>query len=116
MFTNMLQGKTLLLTNDDWIARTGIPDPHGPMMTPEFISGMNMNLDAAKEYAAAVFAQADATFDSVGDATWNREIDGPFGKTTMFDFLATLGLYHLGEHSGEIAAIKGVQDMKGLPF
>jgi hypothetical protein len=34
----------------------------------------------------------------------------------MFEFLATLGLYHLGEHSGEIAAIKGVQDMKGLPF
>jgi hypothetical protein len=59
MFTNMLQGKTLLLTNDDWMARTGIPDPNGPMMTPEFISGININLEGAKAYAAAVFAQAD---------------------------------------------------------
>jgi hypothetical protein len=31
-------------------------------------------------------------------------------------FLGGLGLVHLSAHAGEIAALKGVHGVKGLPF
>ena len=46
----------------------------------------------------------------------SKEIDGPFGKSTVIGFLSTIGLTHVAGHWGEIAALKGVQGQQGLPY
>ncbi len=116
MVNAMVLQKPLVLSGGDWSARTGIPVPQSGLMTPEWLGALNVDLPAAQEYATAVFAAFNDAITNGGDDSLGREIDGPFGKTTGFGLLATLGIYHLIEHSGEIAALKGVQDLKGLPF
>ncbi len=107
--------KPLLISEGGWSARTGIPIPQSGLMTPEWLAGLNVDLAAAQEYGQAVFAAFNDAIANQPEDVMSREIVGPFGKTTGFGLLATLGIYHIAEHSGEIAALKGVQDLKGLP-
>jgi hypothetical protein len=109
-------GKPTLFERDGWSARTGVPVPGGPMMTPDWIANVRMNIDEFKEYAKAVYAQTDDLIANLPDESWNKEISGPMGKQTAFQMFSTIGLFHISEHAGEIAALKGVQDLKGLPF
>jgi hypothetical protein len=68
-----------------------------------------------REYAQAVFANTDANVAALDPASLGNKMQGPFGETTAARMLS-LGVYHLAEHSGEIAALKGIQGQKGLPF
>ena len=45
-----------------------------------------------------------------------KEINGPAGKQPLITILANVGVTHGAGHWGEIAALKGVQGLKGLPF
>lgn len=116
MVNGMAQGAPLLLSRDGWSERTGIPVPGGPFMTDEWAANVKLDLDAFREYMKAVFAQTDAFLAEASDEQLAREVPGPLGTTSAFNLLATIGLYHCAEHTGEIAALKGVQELKGLPF
>jgi len=64
-----------------------------------------------------VFAETDAYISSLTDEEMNREIETSFlGRQTVGQFLNGLTLHHMGLHTGEIATMKGVQGLKGLPF
>ncbi|MFN0145247.1 MAG: DinB family protein [Dehalococcoidia bacterium] len=112
----MVQGKPLVLAQDGWAAKTGIPVPTSGLMTPEWLAGLKVDIAAAQEYAKAVIAAADSALANLGDDVLNKEMDGPFGKTTGMGILSGLAIYHISEHTGEIAALKGVLGGKGLPF
>ena len=116
MLNAMVQGKPLLLSQDGWSAKTGIPVPTSGLMTPEWIGGLKVDVAAAQEYAKVVIAAADDALANLGDDVLGKEMDGPFGKTTGMGILSGLAIYHLAEHTGEIAALKGVLGTKGLPF
>ena len=38
---------------------------------------------------------------------------GPFGTWPLLSHYATLGIYHIATHQGEIAALIGLEDGKG---
>ena len=38
------------------------------------------------------------------------------GTTPMVQYVSSIPVLHLASHWGEIAALKGVQGLKGLPF
>jgi DinB superfamily len=116
MLNAMVQGKPLLLAQDGWSGKTGIPVPTSGLMTPEWLSGLKVDIAAAQEYGKAIIAAADSALGSLSDDVLNKEMDGPFGKTTGMGILSGLAIYHLSEHTGEIAALKGVLGGKGLPF
>jgi hypothetical protein len=54
--------------------------------------------------------------ESLSDADLDREIDTQFFGRKSVAWLLQLGVNHLVGHGGDIAAVKGMQGLKGLPF
>ena len=76
-----------------------------------------MDLPSFREYAKAVYAATDAYVAGLPDAALARKIDTGFiGEQTVAFILSNIVAWHVAEHGGEIAALKGVQGLKGLPF
>jgi hypothetical protein len=114
----LLQGKPALYESGGWEAKTGVKWPGiPPLQTPEWSAAVKMQDRAAfDEYARAVYANTEAYVGSLSDADLDRKTQGPIGETTVgFMVINILGT-HLTGHAGEIAALKGVQGLKGLPF
>jgi hypothetical protein len=63
-----------------------------------------------------VQASVDGYLAGLPDSDLSRKISGPFGEQTVEWVIVTLLGTHLPQHAGEIAALKGVQGLKGLPF
>jgi hypothetical protein len=113
----MLQGKPALYQSDGWEAKTGIPYPGmPPSMNPEWANKLKMDLGPFQEYAKAVFAATEAYVGGVSDAELSRKVPTPIGEQTVEWVVATLLGTHAPQHIGEIAALKGVHGLKGLPF
>jgi hypothetical protein len=112
----MFQSKPMIYMADGWEAKTGVKHPGGPMQNPDWASSVNMDLGKFQEYAKAVYANTDNYLKSLPDADLGKTIQGPIGETTIGWFLTTILGTHFPGHAGEIAALKGVQGMKGLPF
>ena len=66
--------------------------------------------------AGAVAAATDDFLANATDEELNKEVDSPVGKQPFITFFANIALTHAAGHWGEIAALKGVQGLKGLPF
>lgn len=99
-----------------WAEKTGLDTPN-PRQTQEWAqSAPDYNLAAFREYAQAVYAATDAYFANVSDEDLDAEIDTFSGKQRAGIHIGALGLWHVMSHQGEIAALKGVQGLKGLPF
>jgi hypothetical protein len=119
MITNgMLQGKPLIYQSDGWAAKTGIalPDGGNPEVKEEWARPLKMDLPKFQEYAKAVFSATDAYLGSVSEADLGRKIQTPIGEQTVGWAIAVLLGTHYPQHAGEIAALKGVHGLKGLPF
>ncbi len=112
-----LQGKPSLYQNAGWESKAGIAFPGvPPAMTTEWASSVKMSLPAFQDYAKAVYAATDAYLAGVSDAELDRTTQGPFGETTIGWMISALLATHPVGHAGEIAALKGVHGLKGLPF
>lgn len=116
IINGVFQGKPLLYIAEGWEAKTGLPHPGGPRQTEDWASKVQMDLAKFQEYAKAVYAQTDAYLASLPDTEVARKVQGPIGETTLGWFLGTILATHFPGHAGEIAALKGVQGLKGLPF
>lgn len=94
---------------------TGILNP-GPSMDPAWLA-TPFKVDGLKEYAAAVFARTTGFLESASAAALDRQFSSPLGTpVSAAEYLSVFGLVHLTEHTGELAALKGVRGGKGLPF
>ena len=85
-------------------------------MQDEHYSELKINLPAMREFAAAVAKETDEFLTNASEDELMKEIDALGQKTPAITFLANIGLTHVAGHWGEIAALKGVQGLKGLPF
>jgi hypothetical protein len=108
----LLQSKPKIVDSGDWFARLGME----PAKDPDWTKA-NMDLAVMKELAQEVYAATDAYLNSITDADLDKEIDW-FGRATHSAgwVLADVVHAHLGTHAGEIAALKGIMGMKGLPW
>jgi hypothetical protein len=112
----MLQGKAPIYQTDGWEAKAGVPMPSNPEMNREWAASFKMDVGAFCEYAKAVHASTNAFLDNVTDAELQEKVQTPIGEQTKEWVVANLLGTHLPQHAGEIAALKGVQGLKGLPF
>ncbi|OAI39730.1 hypothetical protein AYO38_07125 [bacterium SCGC AG-212-C10] len=108
--------RPMVIQTGDWAQRAGVPAPSGPLMTGDWIAGVNLNLAGIRDYANEVFASIDEGLANAPDAVLDAERETPMGKITTLQFLGTIGVYQIAEHTGEIAALKGIQGKRGLPF
>jgi hypothetical protein len=114
----MLQGKAPLFQQDGWAEKIGVAPsaPGNPAMQPEW--GKNAKMDVAKfqEYAKEVYAATNAYLSSVTESELQQKTQSPIGEQSKEWVVVSLLGTHAPQHAGEIAALLGVQGMKGLPF
>ena len=114
MMLGMGTGGDPVIKSDGWAEKLGIDD-----LSPrqdEHLADLTIDLKAFSEYAKAVAAATDDFLANAPDEQLNKEVESPMGKQPFITFFANIGLTHVAGHWGEIAALKGVQGMKGLPF
>ncbi len=100
-----------------WQAKASVPFPGiPPAITPEWVASVRMDLTTFQPYADAVFAATERYVADLADADLERKIKGATGEYPLGWALSVLIAQHAAAHSGEIAALKGVQGLKGLPF
>lgn len=89
----------------------------GPPQGDWLAWGNNVKIDLPvfHEYAQAVFAAVDNYLASIDDNALTQELDLPFGKYSV-GWLFNVGLLNTYSHTGEIAALKGLQGLKGYPM
>jgi hypothetical protein len=112
----MIQGKPLLYQEGGWQAKTNVGHPGGPMQSDDWAKTVNMDLASFQDYAKVVFAQTDAFLAGLGDGELEKKVQGPVGETTVGWFVVNILATHFPAHISEVAALKGVQGLKGLPF
>ena len=66
-------------------------------------------------YRASVRAATDAYIANLTPTELDRQVELIGSQRPVADALAIM-VVHIASHGGEIAALKGVQGLKGLPF
>lgn len=75
------------------------------------------DFDTLREFAQQVYAATDAYVASLTDIDLARPIPfGPLGDLPAAKFLSNIVAHHVGQHGGELCALKGVLGMRGLPY
>ena len=78
--------------------------------------GANISADDMKAYAEQI---QKATLDyiaTLSDADLDRQVDTQFFGMQNVAYLLQLAAMHATGHAGDVAAVKGMQGLKGLPF
>jgi hypothetical protein len=113
----MLQKRPLAYQAQHWASRLNVSMPASPMFDPAWGRAVRMHLPSFREYAKAVYAATDAYVAGLGPADLERKVDTGFvGEQTVGFVVGNILVWHVAEHNGEIAALKGAQGLKGLPF
>lgn len=91
---------------------------HGLPPNPMEIWGHNATISGAamKEYAEQIQKATVAYIATLSDADLDRQVDTQFFGMQSLAFLIQLASMHATGHAGDVAAVKGMQGLKGLPF
>ena len=101
-----------------WAGKTGFSamPPEGEPWD-DWARNLNVDLDAARIYAAAVYSHTDRLLASMTDGTLARPLDmSPVGegqRSIGHLFSRLMGNIYL--HCGEISCVKGLQGLRGYP-
>jgi len=78
--------------------------------------GLRVDLAALHEYARAVIQTTQGLVVSLTLEDLERSISTPIGDYMLCPYLEYFIIWHINTHVGEIAAIKGCQDLEGYPW
>jgi len=99
---------------------TGLQDPLSAFrVTEEWAKTARVDLVALRAYAQEVYAATDDYLAGLQPEDLDNEIDLSafgYGTWTLGNFLMTFLFSHVHNIMGEIAAVKGMQGLKGMPF
>ena len=98
--------------------KTGLSEPYPMGDWGEWSQRVTVDLDVLHVYALACYAAADEYLGSLQDEDLAQVKDlsaAGFGEQALGAFITTI-ILHAAAHSGEIAVLKGLQDLKGYPF
>jgi hypothetical protein len=79
-------------------------------------SDARIPLCAIREYATSAEAIALDYLTSLSEADMDREVETQFFGKRSVAYIVQLAGMHLAGHTGDMAAVKGIQGLKGLPF
>ena len=117
MISVMLQGGAPMFAAS-WSDTTGISDPQ-IIASLKWTRSVEVELDQARSYAQAVYANSDAFLGDLSDDDLGRIIDlseQEMGKWPLDAFLVSLVIGHIHDIMGDISATKGIQGFQGYPF
>jgi uncharacterized damage-inducible protein DinB len=109
-------GGTTLWERGGWAAKTGLTSERG-FITEEQAQAMTAaTWDLVKQYTAEVRAETLAYIDGLSEADLDREVQ-LYGNTRNVAYvLSNYAFFHILQHQGEMAALKGVMGKKGMPY
>lgn len=110
------------LTGNPPLLATSHADSHGMSEVQpagdaaDWYKNVQVDLKAMHEYALAVFKAVDDYLATLSDSDLDEVVDmGSFGEQSR-SWLCSLMVLNNSWHTGEIAAIMGIQGLKGYPF
>lgn len=114
---SVLKGEAPLFATS-WAGKTGVSQPQ-LASTYEWARSLQVDLPVLREYARAVYQNADAYLASLQEADLEQERDlsgAGLGVRTVSWVLTALLCSHLNNMAGEISVLKGLQGARGYPF
>jgi len=114
-FQSVILGKPKLWEAGGWAEKTGVknfPDYGGNW--DEF-KGMRLALKPVLAYQRAVYSATDAYLEKLTPAELDRKVKFAGREHAVSDMIIHT-TNHTVCHAGEIAALKGIQGVKGLPY
>jgi uncharacterized damage-inducible protein DinB len=111
-----IQGKPRVWDSGAWGARIGLTaTPGGPGGSWDEIKSTSLPLAPVLAYGEAVHAAVDQYLATLTPPELDREVQLRGRTGSVADALNLLAAHSL-THTGDIAAVKGIQGVSGLPF
>ncbi len=111
-----VRGEASTYESGSWAERLGIEMP-GVSQTPDWAAAVTVGPADLDAYADTVFAKTEETVGRLSGADLERLVEGVMGQPVpALVFVGQVGVIHVNEHAGEIAALKGIRGLKGLGF
>jgi uncharacterized damage-inducible protein DinB len=114
-FQLVLQGRPPLWATGGWGERIGLTDAPGGGRGWEEACRTELSVASAMAYAEAVCTATDDYLARLTDEELDRQVDF-FGQQSPVALVLAMFVSHTAGHAGEIAAVKGVQGLQGVPF
>ncbi len=111
----IIQGKPRIWEGGGWGEKTGVKN------TPDYggnwdeFKHITLALEPVLAYQGVVRAATDSYLDKLTPDELERKVKFAGGERTVAAIVIHLAC-HILSHAGEIAALKGIQGTKGLPF
>lgn len=112
---NIIQGKPLLWEESGWGDKTGVKNRPGYGGNWDEFKQMTVSMEPVMAYQRVVHAATDAFLEKLTPGELERKVKFAGGERTVASILIQTACHSLG-HAGEIAILKGIQGVKGLPY
>lgn len=112
---SVIQGKPVLWESQAWGARIGVENPPGGGKGREEARTTPLKLAPVLAYQEAVSAATQTYLNSLQPEEFDRKVNFFGGERPVANVLTML-VTNISAHMGEIAVLKGVQGVKGLPY
>ncbi|MDR3574069.1 MAG: DinB family protein [Anaerolineaceae bacterium] len=114
-FNQILKCQKSLWETENWSEKIGLSAPPGRVNGWDEIKNKTLELEPVLSYAKSVLAASDAYIADIALADLDTKVAVFNGERSIAEIML-LQASHVLSHAGEMAAIKGVQGVKGLPF
>jgi len=112
---SITQGKPLCWEVQEWGQKIGIQSPPEPGHSWDEFRTIKVLVPPVLAYEQAIRVATDAYLADLTEDELDRQVNFAGNMLSVAEVLMIL-IVHISCHAGEIAAIKGMQGIKGLPF
>lgn len=111
----VIQGKSPCWVEQEWGQKTCVQTPPQQGCSWDEFRTVQISVAPVLAYEQAVRDSTDTFLTDLAVEDLDRQVDFVGNELSVAEVLMTL-VVHSASHAGEIAAIKGMQGLKGLPF
>jgi DinB superfamily len=111
----VLQGKPRCWEAEGWGRKIGIQAPPEPGRGWDEFKTIKISVAPVLAYEQSIRVATDIYLADFSVEELNRQVNFAGNVLPAAEVLMTL-VVHIASHAGEIAAVKGMQGIKGLPF
>ena len=111
----IIQGNPGRWDDQGWLGKIGIQAPGGPGSNWDIFKTASVSIAPVLAYGRDVRAATDTYLAALTEDELDRQVSFA-GKMVSVGEVLNILMSHITCHAGEIAAVKGMQGIKGLPF
>jgi hypothetical protein len=111
----VIQGKPRCWDVQGWREKIGIQAPPDPGHSWDEFKNLKLSVAPVLDYGQALRGATDTYLSNLTEEELDLQVDFA-GKLRPVAEVLMILVVHIASHAGEIAAVKGMQGIKGLPF